>query len=110
MYIYHHRAVPEIHRYVNIYIIISSAVFAQSINQRADRNYFYQRVDWGLASAAVVILNNSVCIDQSELSAVDATSEFELTSQAAYQSTEAETHAQSHCLNLLMQLIDAKFK
>ena len=100
MYIYYHRAVPEIHRYVNNYIIITSAVFAQSINQRVDRNYFDQRVDWELASTAAVILNNSVCIDQSESSAVDATSDFELTSQAAYQSTEAGTNAQSHCLNI----------
>ena len=107
MYIYYHRAVPEIHRYVNKYIIITSAVFAQSISQRADRNYFDQRVDWGLASAAVVTLNNSVRIDQSELSAVDAISEFESTSQAAYQLDEAGAHAQSHCLNIQMQLIDA---
>ena len=38
MYFYYHRAVPEIHRYVNNYIITTSAVFAQSISQRADRN------------------------------------------------------------------------
>ena len=109
MYISYHRAVSEIHRYVNNYIITTSAVFAQSISQRADRNKFDQRINWGFASAAVVILNISVRIDQSELSAVEATSEFESTSQAAYQSTEAGTHAQSHCLNILVQLIAAKF-
>ena len=38
MSIFYHRAVPEIHRYVNNYKEITGAVFAQSINQRADRN------------------------------------------------------------------------
>ena len=49
--------------------MIVNAVFVQSTSQRADRNYFNQRVDWGLASAAAVNFNSSIRISQSDLSA-----------------------------------------